>query len=72
MAPGSPDNGVKPIEVSKDKPFLTAQIDAPEPRWRRMRFRDCGDCRGLLGIRGRVVKTYLFEVGGDSAEDECV
>jgi hypothetical protein len=32
VAPGSPARGVRPILVSKDSPFFTAQAEAPLPR----------------------------------------
>ena len=34
-----PANGVNPIEVSKDFPFIVAQIDAPAPKWQVIIFK---------------------------------
>lgn len=42
VAPGRPLSGVSPMDVSYDKPFFTAQTDAPDPRWRIMRFNSVG------------------------------
>ena len=33
-----PSSGVKPIEVSTERPFSTAVMEAPLPRWQVIRF----------------------------------
>ena len=38
VAPGRPESGVRPIEVSSERPERIAQMEAPEPRWVTMRF----------------------------------
>ena len=40
----SPSPGVKPIEVSTERPWLTAQSDEPLPRWQLTRRNAFGRC----------------------------
>ena len=34
-----PSSGVRPMEVSTDSPYFTADTDAPLPKWQTMIFR---------------------------------
>jgi len=38
VAPGRPETGVGPMEVSRDLPLRIAHADAPEPRCKMLRF----------------------------------
>ena len=38
VAPGRPETGVSPMEVSRDLPLRIAQTEAPEPRCKTIRF----------------------------------
>lgn len=42
VAPGRPLRGVRPMDVSRDWPFLMAHAEAPDPRCKTIRLRDEG------------------------------
>jgi hypothetical protein len=73
VAPGWPARGVRPMEVSRERPFWMAHMEAPEPRCMTIRLSEVASC-STSSVQMLIRKTlnYLVEERCDGVEDKRV